>query len=283
MARPWMPLYIADYLADTAHLSAAEHGAYLLLIMHYWQAGTLPTDDRQLARIARMTPSEWKRSRPTIASFFDDGWKHGRIEDEISAADEKYQRRANAGRSGGRRSAEARAKPQQTEQQCSSNASSNASAGLNQPQPQPQSRNKPSPHEQDAARDLRVKIVKAFEDGRSPNLPDTARAELWLSQGYDPAIIVAVVRDLVSKNPSISSLNYFDKPIRDAHAQRNPTPVERKETPWLEWAKRYREHHEWPMALGPDPGSPGCRCPPDVLRAAGIDPETGDVLARAVA
>lgn len=133
------------------------------------------------------------------------------------------------------------------------------------------------------ARDLRVAIVKAFEDANSPSMPDTSRAELWLTQGFDAAIIVAVVREIVAKNPGISSLNYFDKPIREAHERRATAaqaaqPVSR-ETPWPEWAKRWREHREWPMALGPDPGTAGCRCPADVLRAAGVDPETGEPLA----
>lgn len=74
-ASPWMPLYIADYLADTAHLSAGEHGAYLLLIMHYWRVGKLPTDERQLSRIARMNAREWTSARETIAAFFDDEWR----------------------------------------------------------------------------------------------------------------------------------------------------------------------------------------------------------------
>lgn len=88
MSRAWMPLYVADYLADTGHLSAAEHGAYLLLIMHYWQNGGVPNEDKRLARIARMTPDEWSESRETLAALFDDGWSHNRIDDELAAAEE---------------------------------------------------------------------------------------------------------------------------------------------------------------------------------------------------
>jgi uncharacterized protein YdaU (DUF1376 family) len=88
MSRAWMPLYVADYLADTGHLSAAEHGAYLLLIMHYWQNGGLPNEDRRLARIARMSPDEWSESREVLFDLFDDGWSHHRIEAELKAAQE---------------------------------------------------------------------------------------------------------------------------------------------------------------------------------------------------
>lgn len=98
MNRPWMPLYVADYLSDTAHLSAAESGAYLHLIMHYWQKGSLPDDDRLLARIARMSPEQWAEARGLIADFFDEGWTHSRIEAEIAKAQEISDKRADAAR-----------------------------------------------------------------------------------------------------------------------------------------------------------------------------------------
>jgi uncharacterized protein YdaU (DUF1376 family) len=83
----WMPLDIPAYLADTGHLSTLEHGIYFLLIMHYWRAGGLPDDEKQLARIARVTLTEFRGARPTIEPLFKLGnWKHKRIEFELEKA-----------------------------------------------------------------------------------------------------------------------------------------------------------------------------------------------------
>jgi uncharacterized protein YdaU (DUF1376 family) len=95
-----MPLYVADYLADTAHLSTTEHGAYLLLIMHYWTKGKLPADEDAIRRITRLTSHQWTKSRDVLASLFLDGWRHKRIDDELSKALEKSKvNSANAKRS----------------------------------------------------------------------------------------------------------------------------------------------------------------------------------------
>lgn len=102
MSRPWMPLYIADYLADTGHLDCAEHGAYLLLIMHYWQRKGLPNDDKKLASIARAKLEQWQAMKDTLADLFGPNWTHARVDTELQKAEDKYEKRAKAGSYGGK-------------------------------------------------------------------------------------------------------------------------------------------------------------------------------------
>ncbi len=71
-APPFMPLYVGDYLADTTHLTVTEHGAYMLLLMSMWRnGGSLPNDDKALARHARCTRGQWDRMRPVLIEFFE--------------------------------------------------------------------------------------------------------------------------------------------------------------------------------------------------------------------
>lgn len=94
--RAWMPLHIGDYLKDTGHLTATEHGAYLLLIMHYWEHGRLPADERLIARIAKLDSSQWTESRDILAMLFGEGWSHKRIDLELAKAEEIIEKRRNA-------------------------------------------------------------------------------------------------------------------------------------------------------------------------------------------
>lgn len=101
MSKAWMPMYWGDYFANTRDLTTIQHGAYLMLIGHYWEHKGLPTDDKQLAVIVGMAPSAWKAIKGPIEAKFLDGWRHGRIEDELTTAAKKQAQREMAGKKGG--------------------------------------------------------------------------------------------------------------------------------------------------------------------------------------
>ncbi|EIT4383190.1 DUF1376 domain-containing protein [Escherichia coli] len=99
-ALPYMQLYIADYLADTMHLSAEEHGAYLLLMFNYWQTGK-PIPKNRLAKIARLTNERWADVEPSLREFFYDNgeeWVHLRIEEDLASVREKLTKKSAAGK-----------------------------------------------------------------------------------------------------------------------------------------------------------------------------------------
>lgn len=84
MKRPWMPLYIADFIRDTTHVGPLIKGAYLCLIMHYWNHGSLPDDEAKLRTITGLSPQEWRYHHDTLKAFFRNGWKHKRIDHELA-------------------------------------------------------------------------------------------------------------------------------------------------------------------------------------------------------
>lgn len=68
----WYPFYVGDYARKTAHLSLLEHGAYRLLLDHYYATRhPLPNDPAKLYRICRArSPSERKAVLSVVAEFF---------------------------------------------------------------------------------------------------------------------------------------------------------------------------------------------------------------------
>ncbi|MDO9344855.1 MAG: DUF1376 domain-containing protein [Pseudomonas sp.] len=105
-ALPYMQLYVADYLADTMHLTTEEHGAYLLLIFNYWQTGK-PIPMSRLARITRLSNERWTDVERSLGEFFNERgneWFHDRIERDLEAVRATQEQRIAAGRA----SAEAR-------------------------------------------------------------------------------------------------------------------------------------------------------------------------------
>lgn len=86
-ALPYIQLYVADYLADTMHLSTEEHGAYLLLIMNYWQTGK-PIKEKHIQAITKVSNERLTDVINSLQHFFNvdetNGiWTHYRIEKDL--------------------------------------------------------------------------------------------------------------------------------------------------------------------------------------------------------
>ena len=102
-ALPYMQFYVADYLADTMHLTMEQHGAYLLLMMNYWQTGKpLPDDDERLQCICKANAEQWQNLRPRLQEFFqvtDGYWYHKRIEADLEKVHAKSESARKAAQS----------------------------------------------------------------------------------------------------------------------------------------------------------------------------------------
>jgi len=97
-----MPWFIGDYLRDTAHLEAHEHGAYMMMLAHAWQhQGALPLDDERLRKIGKLSPEQWAGSRSTLMEFWQKNgvaYRQKRVDAELDRAKALYQQRVDAGR-----------------------------------------------------------------------------------------------------------------------------------------------------------------------------------------
>lgn len=103
--RPFMQLYVSDFVGDTLMLSTEHVGAYLLLLIALWNAdGKLPNDDVKLARVARVSLKKWRSLARDLMPFFEveDGRvSHHRLTKELQKSERQSQSRAAAGAMGG--------------------------------------------------------------------------------------------------------------------------------------------------------------------------------------
>lgn len=285
MSRPWFPFYVGDYVRDTARLTTEGHGAYLLLMLDYWANGAPPDDDETLASIARLSLEQWVKLRSKIASFFDvaDGrWSHGRIEKELALAEEKHQKRVNAGKAGG----EAKAKNKHSP----SNATSNADALPYQSQSQPQSQKEES--SSSVAPATRPKEPSRFDefwkaypkrDGDNPRKPAEAKFNALVKTGLDPQMLIDAIRKYAIDNAGKVGTPYIPQAQTWLNQQRWTdhaavaalhalTPTEFTiEDAVKQWA-RFRR---WPRGpnFGSEPGLSGCLASNELLAKHGIAPD----------
>jgi uncharacterized protein YdaU (DUF1376 family) len=67
-----MMLYVADYLADTTHLSTEQHGAYLLILFAMWRrGGFVPADERVLAKLSNLSLKRWRQTGGPVLALME--------------------------------------------------------------------------------------------------------------------------------------------------------------------------------------------------------------------
>lgn len=268
-----MQLYVGDYLKDTRHLTAEQHGAYLLLLMAMWTAGgELPNDPKKLARMAACSPSRWAKIGDDVLEFFTpdgDVIRNDRITKELKKASEKSIKRAVSGSKGGQAKA---LKAKGTDL-------ANATVLLehsSEPEPEEDTplppkgatRRKPEtslPVDCPKADLVAEMQAEAREVGANVDLAFEARQfrDWWMAKDgrqrdWD-ACWRTWARRSIAKAPrtAIASL-----------AQRTAAPDDDR---WRAKLREFQRNRFWPSDdIGPSPGRPGCRVPPHLLVEFGL-------------
>lgn len=105
MSAPYFMFHPAKYLADTPHFTTEQHGAYLLLLINYWQRGkALDNSDERLAHVVKMPLDKWLLVKDSLAEYFEidgDSWTHGRMQFDLEMVQAKSIQASYAGRKSG--------------------------------------------------------------------------------------------------------------------------------------------------------------------------------------
>jgi uncharacterized protein YdaU (DUF1376 family) len=161
----FVKLYIGDYQRDTGHLSIAEHGAYLLMLQHFYATERpLPTG-KALHRLLR---AETKVDRDAIDAVVRQFWSEGdgglvnkRAQLEIQRADHQRTVNREVGKLGGR--------PRKTESVSESVSSSPPDAEpIENPSQTPDTRHQtPDKGKEQRARGTRLQLSALPDDWQS--------------------------------------------------------------------------------------------------------------------
>jgi hypothetical protein len=173
---------------------------------------------------------DWRMVRPVIQAFFFDGWKHKRVEFELTEAE----RISAAGRKGGRESGRVRRERslngRSTKGGVSLNEKGNDSSTIGEALH--------SPSQEDDERDARAKPPLVSENaskladaclqaiGENPRQPPVElcglayQAQVWIERGYVPASVVAVFARIGKSKP----INYFARAVENEMSRPPPSP-----------------------------------------------------------
>ncbi len=143
---PYIPLYVDDYEAATAHLTVEEDGVYSRLLRLCWRTPgcSLPNDPAWIARKIRLSATDFERiARPVIDEFFRE--QRGRlVQRRLKAEYDDISRKKSARKQAGKKGGQAKALKEQGK------SPSNASVLLGDTRAFPEPEPEPEPEEKEA-------------------------------------------------------------------------------------------------------------------------------------
>lgn len=300
MSLPWFAFNIKDYISDTMRLTTEAHGAYLLLILDYYESeGPSPDDDFILAAITKLPIEQWQKHRKVLSRFFEirDGhWFHNRIETEMRdacakhAANKENARAAALAMHAARRAKQGETKPKPSKsansnaqavrsavpgalpEQCSehvhltiNNNTTTTTAGARE-------REEVEPEE-----DLGTAIDPKFSLDPSQIALCTADGTSVEEVGQQLGLFIAYNMNNGSWSPNWINTwalwwqRHLEKRAKEAAKAKprievNNKPYTPTDAEWDKAIARFSENKSlWSRQLGPDPDLPGCRAPPHIL------------------
>ncbi|MFE3839393.1 YdaU family protein [Pseudogemmobacter sonorensis] len=242
MSLPYLPLFIDDYEAATAHLTMLEDGAYNRLLRLCWRSPgcKLPNDEAWIMRKLRATSDDERDAvRAVLSEFFTTGrgkiWSKRLLSEHVQKS-VAHQRKSDAGKMG----ATAKAlKKKETNP-------SNAKASLKQPEPEPEpevavtrealaeTASEQDPTDRERFLDAMgvgpggVSGPSAFIGGMS----DMAEAAKWSEMGLTVSEQIGVIRDVCQRQRAKlpdwkpRGFGYFTQPMAEYLARKSaPVPM----------------------------------------------------------
>lgn len=272
----WMPFYPGAYLRQTGRLTAAQHGAYLLLLLEAWaHDGLIPDDDDELAQITRMSLREWRANKAKVLRFWDaaeGGYRQERLDAELARAKHLVSVKSEAGRA----SAEARKRQQKSNTRSTPVGTPVAADGQQTGIPSQ------SPYSDTNVSGAVAPIdpdKKAWREGvdllKSHGLDEKPARQfigkLVKDSGAEPRALLPIIAKCI-ENGTQDPQSYLRKAVqgladRRAGGSAPPAPVDEP----INWAKRlefWRKDGTWLGAWGPTPNEPKCQCPAELLEGA---------------
>lgn len=285
---PYIPLYVDDYDAATAHLSLEEDGAYMRLLRLCWRTPgcSLPNDKAWIARKVRLSPEDFARvAEPVLSEFFR--LQRGRLvqrrlKDEYDDISRKKSARKLAGKKGGA------AKALKNKDKAPSNASILPADTRAFPEPYPEpEEDTPVVPKGDAKIVLRQADVEAVWECASKlgkersGKEDIKRAlQAAARRGHQPADVIAGVRAYFASDEATRDGGQYAKGAhriiqQDRWQNFEPVTVSEPVSPDDLWRSRVRAFRDGSRYWNTNdweapPGKPGCVVPPAILAEFGF-------------